>query len=82
MTHHVTNQVSDAAQLHAASAASYAASAVNIWLGLTINEWCMLIGAVCALGTFAINWWYRHKDFSRAERMARMAQDDNAQRLS
>lgn len=80
MSHQVPSQVADSAQLHGATIASYAASAVNVWFGLTINEWCMLVGAICALGTFAINWWYRHKDYTRAERIARNAERHNAKR--
>lgn len=82
MQHSVPDHVANSAHLHAASAASYAASAVNVFFGLTVNEWCMLVGAICALGTFAINWWYRHKDYTRAERIAKAAEKHNAKRRS
>ncbi len=47
---------------HATTIASYAAAVLNVWLGLTINQWCMVIGAFCALGTFTVNWWYKRRE--------------------
>lgn len=71
MSHPITDHVANDPAIHqkATTAAAYAASGLNMFFGLTVNEWCMVIGAICALGTFAINWWYRHKENARAERM-------------
>lgn len=49
---------------------SYMAAAVNVYLGLTVEQWCLAVGAFCAIGTFVVNWWYRRKDSQLAERIA------------
>lgn len=68
MSRQIVEQV-DNAMSAKATAASYTVSGVNMLFGLTVNEWCMLIGAICALGTFILNWWYRHQENMRAERL-------------
>lgn len=40
----------------------YAAAAMNIYFGMTIQEWCLVIGALCGIGTFLVSWYYRRKD--------------------
>ena len=42
-------------------AATYSASAVTTLAGLTINEWVALAGIGLGVGTFCINWWYKHQ---------------------
>lgn len=55
------DQVMSAAS-RAASDSSYTVAALNIYLGLTVEQWCLVIGALCAFGTFLVNWWYRRRD--------------------
>lgn len=44
------------------SKASYGASGLLATLGaMSINEWATTIGIVLAVGTFAVNWYYRRK---------------------
>jgi len=44
------------------TAASYTAGATSTLFGLTsLNEWALLIGIVLSIGTFTINWLYKHK---------------------
>lgn len=35
--------------------------------GLTLQEWFMAVGALTTLGTFIINWYYKHKHFKLQE---------------
>lgn len=71
VTPQMTEQVADeVSSQKATTVLSYLAAAVNIMFGMTISEWCMLIGAACALGTFLVNWWYKHKEHVRAEKVA------------
>ena len=44
-------------------AVTYAASAVGTVAGLSFNEWVALASLVLGLGTFAINWYYKHKTY-------------------
>lgn len=54
------------------TAASYSANAVTLVLGLTVNEWCLLIGAVGAVATAWSNWHFKQKHLDLArERMER-----------
>lgn len=53
-----------------ASARAYAASTKeSVWLlankmaGLTLGDWAIIVGMVCTIGTFAINWYYRRKEY-------------------
>ncbi|WFQ80092.1 phage holin family protein [Xenorhabdus sp. SF857] len=32
---------------------------------LTLNEWAIIIGIICTVGTFAVNWYYKHKEHTR-----------------
>jgi len=48
----------------AMTSTSYAASGATIAIGgFTANEIAALIGALLALATFAVNWYYRHKTY-------------------
>lgn len=38
--------------------------------GLTLQEWFMAVGALTTLGTFLINWCYKHKNFKLQERVS------------
>lgn len=44
------------------TAASYITSGGTLILGgLTLSEWGVIIAAATAIGTFAINWYYKSK---------------------
>lgn len=30
---------------------------------LSLDQWAVLIGIVCTIGTFFINWYYRRKEY-------------------
>ncbi|CQH27795.1 phage holin family protein [Yersinia enterocolitica] len=30
---------------------------------MSLNDWAVLIGMACAVGTFALNWYYKDKEF-------------------
>lgn len=38
-----------------------ATAGMNLWFGLTIQEWCLAIGAFCGISTMLINWWYQRQ---------------------
>lgn len=29
---------------------------------LSLNDWAVIIGILCAVGTFGINWYYKRKE--------------------
>ncbi|EFV3956763.1 hypothetical protein HRA29_005534 [Salmonella enterica] len=33
---------------------------------LSLNEWAVLTGIFCTIGTFFVNWYYEHKKFLRS----------------
>lgn len=35
--------------------------------GLTVNEWVAIVGGVCAIATFVVNWYYKRKHYKLAE---------------
>lgn len=46
---------------------SYATSAsMTILGGLTINDWLAVTGIVLGIATFAVNWFYKHKQSKQA----------------
>lgn len=58
------------------STASYAASSGTMLVcSLTTNDIVMFIGAFCALATFAVNWYYKHKHYKLAEARASIAEE-------
>ncbi|WP_095833797.1 HP1 family phage holin [Brenneria goodwinii] len=48
---------------------SAATSPSGSWLivetisGLTLSDWAIIVGIICTAGTFAVNWYYRRKEF-------------------
>jgi hypothetical protein len=30
---------------------------------LSLNDWALVVGILCSLGTFAVNWHYKRKEF-------------------
>lgn len=48
------------------SPVSYAWGLICAFFGLfTLSEWAIVIGIVTTIGTFFINWYYKHKDYQR-----------------
>ena len=46
------------------SASSYVTGAVTALFGaLTLQDTAVIIGIVCTVATFGINWWYKHKEY-------------------
>ncbi len=45
--------------------ATYAASASTVVAGIALSDWGIIIGILATLGTFGVNWWYKHKTFKR-----------------
>lgn len=41
--------------------AAYLSSGTAIVFGLSASEIAALVGAMCALLTFAVNWYYKHQ---------------------
>lgn len=45
-----------------ASTVSYTAGVSTATAGaLTLNDWALIVGIIVSLGTFAVNWYYKHK---------------------
>lgn len=55
---------------HRTTVASYTASGVAVFFGLTANELGALVGAVCAVGTLGVNVWYKWQQLELARRVA------------
>ncbi|WP_291969322.1 HP1 family phage holin [Candidatus Symbiopectobacterium sp.] len=58
-----------------ASVRAYAASTKeSVWLlaekmaGLTLGDCAIVVGMACTIGTFAINWYYRRKEYQLREK--------------
>ncbi len=32
---------------------------------MSLDQWAVLIGIICTVGTFAVNWYYKRKEFLR-----------------
>ena len=30
---------------------------------MSLDQWAVLIGIICTIGTFAVNWYYKRKEF-------------------
>lgn len=41
--------------------------------GITLQEWFFIAGAITTLGTFVVNWYYKHKHFKLEEAKAKNA---------
>lgn len=46
-------------------AALGAGTTTTIFGALSLNDWALIVGIACTIGTFIINWYYREKDFRR-----------------
>ena len=53
------------------SAAAYGTGTGMILIGgLSLSDWAIVIGIVCTIGTFAINWYYKRKEFQLMQAQA------------
>lgn len=43
-------------------------SATAMFGALSLNDWAIIIGIVCTVGTFALNWHYKQKSFRLLEK--------------
>jgi len=51
---------------------TYAASGTGFLAGLTTNEKVAIFSVVIALGTFFLNWIYKHKHYRLAQKAANL----------
>lgn len=52
----------------------YSSPLSYLWAGattaigiLTLEQWVAVVGIVCTIGTFLVNWYYRKKEFELKE---------------
>lgn len=51
------------------SITAYAAGTWSVVFGgVTLNEFAVITGIVCTLGTFLVNWYYKARDDTRRDR--------------
>lgn len=31
---------------------------------MSLNDWAIIVGIICTIGTFALNWYYKRKEFN------------------
>ena len=49
-------------------AASYVSSVLTALIGgLSLNDIAVIVGIVCTIGTFAVNWYYKHRENKREQ---------------
>lgn len=56
--------------------AAYTASVVTFALGWVTSNPASLVGALCALGTFLVNWYYKHRQLKIIEARADLPVDE------
>ena len=44
-------------------AAIGAGSTTALFGAFSLNEWAIVIGIICTLGTFGVNWYYRWREY-------------------
>lgn len=47
--------------------ASYLSAGGAVIFGFTANEFAALVGAVCAIATFAVNWYFKYRQLKIIE---------------
>ncbi|MBA0188276.1 phage holin family protein [Pectobacterium carotovorum] len=38
-------------------------STTVVFGALSLNDWAIIVGIACTVGTFALNWYYKRKEF-------------------
>lgn len=57
------------------SAAAYGTGAGVILIGgLSLSDWAIVIGIACTIGTFAVNWYYKQKEFKLLQAKSHLAE--------
>lgn len=46
-------------------AAIGAGTTTTIFGALSLNDWALIVGIICTVGTFAVNWHYRDREYRR-----------------
>ena len=54
-----------------ATGSSYAAAAMSVALGLTLNDWALIVAIVTGVGTFLTSRYYQRKREAREDEAAR-----------
>lgn len=67
MQDQIAQQTAEAAAMASGKVSYFAGISMMVVGGLTMQEWFMFIGALTALGTFLVNWYYKHKHLKLAE---------------
>ena len=58
------------------SAAAYGTGTGMILIGgLSLSDLAIVIGIACTIGTFAINWYYKRKEFQLMQAQAHLEDD-------
>ena len=50
-------------------------SATAMFGALSLNDWAIIIGIVCTVGTFALNWYYKQKEYKLLQTQAHLEDD-------
>ena len=58
------------------SAAAYGTGTGMILIGgLSLSDWAIVIGIVCTIGTFVVNWYYKQKEYKLLQAQAHLEDD-------
>lgn len=49
-------------------------SATVMFGALSLNDWAIIIGIVCTVGTFALNWHYKRQEFKLKQEQAHIGE--------
>ena len=52
-----------------------AGSATAMFGALSLNDWAIIIGIVCTIGTFVVNWYYKQKEYKLLQAQAHLEDD-------
>ena len=60
------------------SAAAYGTgTGIIVVGGLSLSDWAIVIGIVCTVGTFVINWHYKRKEYRLLQAQAHQLGDSD-----
>lgn len=57
----------EAALATVGSKATYGGAGASVFGWFTSNEFALLVGVIVAVGGFAVNWYYKHKEDKRRQ---------------
>lgn len=61
------------------SGAAYGAGSASIVIGISnwgLNEWAIMIGIICTIGTFLINWYYKRQEFRLKQKQLHLSDEE------